>query len=68
MMGALYARVDGAWILIGGAGVGVPAGGLTGQVLTKQSSTDFDTQWTTASSGSTGTVGIMLAFRAGMVA
>lgn len=31
----------------GPAGVGVPAGGATGQVLTKASAGDHDTQWTT---------------------
>ena len=28
-------------------GVGVPAGGLTGQVLAKKSDADFDTEWIT---------------------
>ena len=32
-------------------GVGVIAGGTTGQVLTKKSNTDYDTEWQTPSSG-----------------
>ncbi len=35
----------------GDDGVGVPAGGTAGQVLTKQSSTDFDTDWEDAAAG-----------------
>lgn len=35
----------------GDAGVGVPAGGITGQVLTKASGTDYDTEWTDPSGG-----------------
>jgi hypothetical protein len=31
----------------GVAGVGVPAGGTTGQALTKNSNTNYDTEWTT---------------------
>lgn len=31
----------------GPAGVGVPAGGTTGQVLAKNSNTDYDTTWVT---------------------
>ena len=33
----------------GAAGVGVPAGGLTGQILSKASGTSYDTAWTTLS-------------------
>lgn len=33
----------------GPAGVGVPTGGTTGQVLSKASGTDYDTEWTTPS-------------------
>lgn len=36
----------------GDPGVGVPAGGTTGQVLAKSSGTDFDTAWIDAPSGS----------------
>ena len=36
----------------GPAGVGVPAGGTSGQVLAKASGTDYDTTWTTSGSGS----------------
>ena len=35
----------------GPAGPGVPTGGAAGQVLTKKSGTDYDTQWTTPSGG-----------------
>ena len=35
----------------GAAGVGVPVGGTTGQVLTKNSATNYDTGWTTPSGG-----------------
>lgn len=41
----------------GAPGVGVPAGGTTGQALTKKSATDYDTQWTTASGAPTGPAG-----------
>ena len=34
----------------GADGVGVPSGGTQGQVLTKSSSTDYDTAWATPSS------------------
>lgn len=41
-----------AWINIGTTvGVGVPAGGATGQVLTKSSGADYATQWTTPTPG-----------------
>lgn len=36
----------------GPAGVGVPAGGTTGQVLKKKSNNDFDTEWGAGGSGS----------------
>jgi len=43
------------WRTPSGGGTGnVPAGGTTGQVLTKQSNTDYDTIWTTVSSGGGG--------------
>ena len=35
----------------GADGVGVPSGGTQGQVLTKASGTDFDTEWVTPQSG-----------------
>jgi len=35
----------------GAPGVGVPTGGTTGQVLTKASGTDYDTEWTTPEAG-----------------
>lgn len=34
-------------------GVGVPTGGTTGQVLSKASNTNYDTQWTTPNPGIT---------------
>lgn len=40
--------------LPGPTGPGVPAGGTTGQVLTKNSDTDFDTIWKTVESGGGG--------------
>ena len=33
------------WESIPASGMGVPSGGTTGQVLSKVSGTDFDTQW-----------------------
>lgn len=36
----------------GAAGVGVPAGGTTGQVLEKKSDTDYDTEWKDKTGGS----------------
>ena len=38
----------------GPAGPGVPAGGTAGQVLAKKSGTDYDTEWTDAGGGGTG--------------
>ena len=38
----------------GSAGVGVPSGGTTGQVLKKKSGTDYDTEWQNESGGSGG--------------
>lgn len=38
----------------GAAGQGVPTGGTINQVLTKNSSTNYDTSWTTPASGTTG--------------
>lgn len=41
----------------GAPGVGVPVGGTTGQVLTKNSATDYDTGWATPATGGGGTGG-----------
>ncbi len=41
----------------GAAGVGVPAGGSTNQVLAKASGTDYDTAWVPAAAGSGDVVG-----------
>lgn len=38
----------------GKPGVGVPAGGAQGQVLTKRSATDYDTYWATPTGGGGG--------------
>ncbi len=47
----------------GAAGTGVPVGGTTGQVLAKNSGTDFDTEWVapTAGSGSVTAVSVVSA-------
>jgi len=37
-------------------GIGIPAGGITGQVLTKKSNNDYDTEWRTAESGGAGSI------------
>lgn len=42
---------DGATGAAGADGVGVPAGGTTGQVLAKASGTDYDTEWVNQSGG-----------------
>lgn len=41
----------------GADGVGVPVGGTTGQVLSKINSTDYNTQWTTPTTGTVTSVG-----------
>lgn len=40
----------------GAPGVGVPTGGTTGQVLVKKTSTNYDTEWQTPSSGGSSTL------------
>lgn len=45
------AGADGAPGADGADGVGVPPGGSTGQVLSKASATDYDTEWVTAGTG-----------------
>lgn len=42
---------DGANGKDGKDGVGVPAGGITGQVLVKKSNTDYDTEWVNQNTG-----------------
>src|SRR5690349_17816448 len=49
---------DGAPGADGADGVGVPTGGTAGQVLTKDSGTDFDTSWQDVSGGG-GTVDVV---------
>lgn len=51
----VYRKIVGVWTIVtsitsggvspGTPGVGVPAGGTTGQILSKNSNTDFDTEW-----------------------
>ena len=54
----------------GAAGVGVPAGGTTSQVLKKKSGTDFDTEWANESGGGGHTIinssGASMTQRAGL--
>lgn len=53
----------------GATGPGVPTGGTAGQVLTKNSSTNYDTVWATDSgggSGSAGTTGTSLPWTTGL--
>ena len=45
---------DGAVLIPGPPGQGVPIGGTTGQVLTKASNTNFDTKWAAPSGGGEG--------------
>jgi hypothetical protein len=55
---ALSQRVDTlAQQIQNGAGNGGKPGGTTGQVLTKKSSTDYDTQWTTLGTAAQATLG-----------
>lgn len=58
LTGDLYQKVAGAWVFVinlrgadGTDGVGVPSGGLTGQVLVKKTNTNFDTEWVTQATG-----------------
>ncbi len=44
-------------VVTAGAGVGLPDGGATGQILTKLSSTDYETYWQTPPSGTGDVVG-----------
>lgn len=37
----------GDWATLGGGGTGLPTGGTSGQVLTKNSGTDYDASWAT---------------------
>lgn len=62
----LFGPKDTTWpagvSLVGPAGVGVPAGGTTGQVLAKSSATDYATEWVDAPSGSGGvSLGMVIA-------
>lgn len=41
----------------GAPGIGIPAGGTTGQVLTKASDTDYDTEWVDQTGGGSGIPG-----------
>lgn len=45
-MGVLKAKIGNDWVPVTGpSATPLPVGGLTGQVLTKKSATNFDTQW-----------------------
>lgn len=47
-----YVLIDGVWTPSGGPpGTGIPPGGLSGQVLAKNSNTDYDTHWVTGGGG-----------------
>ena len=50
--GSIAANIKGATGSAGAAGTGVPTGGTTGQVLTKNSNTNYDTGWGSGGSGS----------------
>jgi hypothetical protein len=56
--------LTGATGATGAAGTGVPAGGTSGQVLTKNSSTNYDTYWadSTGGSGASGTTSFARTF------
>jgi len=41
-------QLDGSWLPVGGAAVGVPVGGAQNAILSKSSATDYAVQWTTA--------------------
>jgi hypothetical protein len=43
-----FLRADGTWTLPSGGADGLPAGGIMGQILTKQSATDYDADWSAA--------------------
>ena len=51
-MSRLKIKNNNEWIPIPAGGVGVPAGGTSGQVLKKSSSTNYDTEWGDSASGS----------------
>jgi hypothetical protein len=63
----IFQKQSGAWVKIGNlkgaagatgaTGPGVPAGGTTGQFLSKKSNTDYDTQWVAAPTGGGSTDG-----------
>jgi len=52
--GTLYQSTGSSWTTItAGVSRGIPAGGTTGQALTKNSNTDYDVTWTTVAAGLT---------------
>lgn len=72
--GDVYSKVSGTWELLctikgtdgidgvdGTNGIGVPAGGTSGQVLQKNSSADGDTVWADAAAGGGVSMGKVLA-------
>lgn len=52
--GSVVASLKGVKGDPGSAGAGIPAGGTTGQVLSKRSNTDLDLEWKTPASGGSG--------------
>lgn len=71
--GDVYQKITGTWTLeaniigpTGATGIGVPAGGTTGQVLGKNSNTDYDTYWTTPTTGGSIPAGTPLVATAGL--
>ncbi len=48
----LFLRADGTWQAAGSSSTGIPTGGSTGEVLTKDSNTDYDVSWQPVSGGS----------------
>ena len=53
-MSTLKVKDNGVWLSVPTGGVGVPAGGTSGQFMTKSSSTDYATQWSTVTPATIG--------------
>lgn len=52
--GDYYQKASGTWSIVGNITPSLPTGGTSGQVLTKNSSTNFDASWQTPSGGGGG--------------
>jgi len=52
--GDYYQKQSGSWVIVGNITPSLPTGGTSGQVLTKNSSTNFDASWQTPSGGGGG--------------